>query len=122
MLGNGQSGGACSAKKLSAGGQEFRYREPVSVGGRVDKAMSEYRYPCTRGCLRGHPTPRCPYLTNWDPPTMLELQQQVHHLQRIRIDPRVPIHYPGIDRPPSSFRWWWIPVGVVVFIALVILI
>ncbi len=83
--------------------------------------MNQYRYPCTRGCLLGHPTPRCPRLSDWDPPTLLELDRQVHHLQRIRLDP-TPTRCPGIDRAPGRFRWWWIPVGLVCFVALVILI
>lgn len=82
--------------------------------------MNQYRYPCARGCLSGHPTPRCPHQTPWDPPTLLELQRQTYELRRIRLDPR-PIRYPGIDQP-SQFRWWWIPVGLVCFVALVILI
>ncbi|MFI6573994.1 hypothetical protein [Nocardia fluminea] len=57
------------------------------------------------------------------------MQRQVHALNRVDTltnrerRPR-PVGAPSYPPPPvrSEFRWWWIPLGLVVFVALVILI
>lgn len=93
--------------------------------------MNQYRYPCSRCLLGSHSTPRCPHLTDWDPPTTVELHRQVLHLNRVAADARRSSGSRGFRsygpiedryRTPSRFRLWWIPIGFVVFLALVILI
>ncbi|WKG13562.1 hypothetical protein QX204_34315 (plasmid) [Nocardia sp. PE-7] len=57
------------------------------------------------------------------------MQRQVHALNRVGTHtgrdrrPRS-VGAPSYPSPPvrSGFRWWWIPLGLVVFVALVILI
>lgn len=82
-------------------------------------------YRCDRCALGWHSSPSCPTSPAARfSPTIHEVQRQVHALNRVGSTDRhrrLSGPLPEIP-PPLGFRWWWIPVFLVVFLALVILI
>ncbi|MBF6163017.1 hypothetical protein [Nocardia cyriacigeorgica] len=80
--------------------------------------VTEYRYLCT--CAVGyHHTPYCPYRRAPRRPVHVD-GRTVRRLMELERD-GVLTNFPWPGRP-TRFRWWWIPAGLIVFIALVILI
>lgn len=83
-------------------------------------------YRCDRCALGWHSSPSCPTSPGARyAPTIHEVQRQVHALNRVggSADRRGRISGPLPEIPPPlGFRWWWIPVGLVVFVVLVILV
>lgn len=86
------------------------------------------RYRCDRCSVGWHDSPSCPNSQAARfAPTLSEVQRQVHALNRVGSPADRDRHrrlsgpLPEIP-PPIRFRWWWISVGLVVFVALVILI
>ncbi|TCJ89925.1 hypothetical protein DFR71_6215 [Nocardia alba] len=85
-------------------------------------------YRCDRCAIGWHSSPSCPNSPGARfSPTIHEVQRQVHALNRVGSPADRDRHrrlsgpLPEIP-PPLGFRWWWIPLGLVVFVALVILI
>lgn len=85
-------------------------------------------YRCDRCALGWHSSPSCPTSPGQRfAPTIHEVQRQVHALNRVggqdERDRRRRLSGPLPEIPPPlGVRWWWFPVGLAVFIALVILI
>ncbi|MFD3431286.1 hypothetical protein [Nocardia fluminea] len=87
-------------------------------------------YRCDRCSIGWHDGPSCPYPSSGSSlaPSLLELQRRVYAVNAIggpgdRSQPRrLTGPLPTVPYHPSRFRWWWIPVGLIVFLAAVILI
>lgn len=84
-------------------------------------AIPQYRYPCT--CLDGwHSTPRCPYKQFARASALnrsasdLEYQTRMirRQMEREGLIPPQP--------PRRQFRWWWILLGLVGWLVLMILL
>ncbi|GAB2683244.1 hypothetical protein GCM10027088_74590 [Nocardia goodfellowii] len=81
-------------------------------------AAVEYRYLCPHCGGSGHPAMACPFVLMQPEPITPERMRSYERLVELERQGRLTIPRPGTGR----FRWWWIPLGIIVFIVLVIVI
>ncbi len=84
--------------------------------------IPRYEFACT--CLVGrHPTPTCPYKAMASASAWNRTASDIDYRTRML---RRQWERDGLAAPeeanPWRFRWWWIPLGLTVWIALIILI
>ena len=84
--------------------------------------IPNYRYPCT--CLEGSQhTPVCPHKQIAEIAALNRASSDLEYRTRMR---RRQMERAGLIAPepvnPWRFRWWWIPLGLTVYIVLLILI
>ena len=80
------------------------------------------RYPCT--CAVGwHDTPRCPFKLMAQASAANRAASDIEYRTRLT---RRQMERAGLVAPdpvtPWRFRWWWIPLGLTVYMVLLILI
>ncbi|MDE1674339.1 hypothetical protein [Nocardia gipuzkoensis] len=93
-----------------------------AAGGRGDVVvLPQYRYICSKCTAGWHDTPFCPHESAAGLGGAIGALVDVNYWNRQREKQMV---RDGLIPPPSRFRfrWWWIPLGLAIYIVLLILI
>lgn len=84
--------------------------------------MPQYRYPCTKCAYLTHDTPYCPSQVTELAFTTMSISDLNYRARRREEQDRERQGLPPVEVNWWQFRWWWVPVGITVYIVLVILV
>ncbi|MBH0780363.1 hypothetical protein [Nocardia bovistercoris] len=84
--------------------------------------MPQYRYACAKCAYGWHDTPYCPGDVGKLAYSTMSMMDAEYEIRRLEKQARQRRGEPEPVLSPWRFRWWWIPLGITVYIVLLILI